>query len=326
MTVFYSDHYTVPLPPGHRFPMEKYRMLRDALIREGVLRPDELHEAPPIDREMLLLAHSAHYVDGFIDGSVDPKIVRRIGIPWSESFVRRSLASVGGTLAASRAALRSGIAGNLAGGTHHAFRDYGEGYCVFNDIALSALALLHEQRIRRALVIDLDVHQGNGTASILSNEPGATTFSMHGRNNFPFTKIPSDLDLAVEDGMGDAPYLALLAEALPRLLSILPEMIFYQAGVDALACDRLGKLGMTHEGIMERDRMVLLAAREHDVPIVLTLGGGYAMPIEETVRAHVGTYRAARGIFPEHPATHGVDHAGADQSSLNNQLNNSSLP
>jgi acetoin utilization deacetylase AcuC-like enzyme len=314
MTVFYSDHYTVPLPAGHRFPMEKYRMLRDALLQEGVLRPDELHEAPPVDPEVLLMAHSARYVNDFIDGSVDPKIVRRIGIPWSEAFVRRSLASVGGTLAASRAALQRGIAGNLAGGTHHAFRDYGEGYCVFNDIAVAALALLREERIERGLVIDLDVHQGNGTASILADEPRVFTFSIHGRNNFPFTKIPSNLDLAVEDGMGDDAYLALLAEALPRLLSIPPDMIFYQAGVDALGCDRLGKLGMTHEGIIERDRMVLLAAREHDVPVVLTLGGGYGMPIEQTVRAHVGTYRAARELFPDLPGAVSIESIRINQS------------
>jgi acetoin utilization deacetylase AcuC-like enzyme len=297
MTVFYSDHYTVPLPEGHRFPMGKYRMLRDALLDEGVLAPDELHEAPPVDRTALLRAHSAGYVDSFIDGTIDPRAIRRIGIPWSPMFVRRSLASVGGTLAASRAALREGIAGNLAGGTHHAFREYGEGYCVFNDIAVSVLTLLDENLIDRAVIIDLDVHQGNGTASILASEPRVFTFSMHGRNNFPFTKVPSVLDLPVEDGTDDGEYLALLAEALPRVMACNPDIIFYQGGVDPLHHDTLGRLAMTHEGLMERDRMVLRSALADEVPVVLTLGGGYSRPIIETVRAHVGTYRVARKVF-----------------------------
>jgi acetoin utilization deacetylase AcuC-like enzyme len=297
MTIFYSDHYTVPLPDGHRFPMMKYRMLREMLLAEGVVTDRELHPAQPVDRETLLIAHTANYVDSFLSGTVDPKIVRRIGIPWSHEFALRSCASVGGTLAAAYTALDEGIAGNLAGGTHHAFRDYGEGYCVFNDIAVSALTLLNGGLIRRAVVIDLDVHQGNGTASILADEQSVFTFSMHGRNNFPFTKIPSNLDLAVDDGTGDTEYLALLAEALPRVLSFAPDIIFYQAGVDALHWDALGRLAMTHQGLMQRDRMVLHAALEHDLPIVLTLGGGYAKPITETVQAHIGTYRIAKDLL-----------------------------
>jgi acetoin utilization deacetylase AcuC-like enzyme len=277
--------------------MEKYRMLRDALLAEGVLRPDELYEAHPIDLPTLLRAHDGEYVRGFIDGTVDPRIVRRIGIPWSEAFVRRSLASVGGTVAAARAALAEGIAGNLAGGTHHAFIDRGEGYCVFNDIAVATLALLDEGKVRRVAVVDLDVHQGNGTAAILGDRREVFTLSIHARKNYPFEKVASTLDLAVEDGTGDDEYLALLGEALIRVLAFDPEIIFYQAGVDVLAADWLGRLSMTHDGVMRRDRMVIASALLHEIPIVLTLGGGYARPITETVRAHVGTYRAAKLVF-----------------------------
>ena len=297
MTVFYSDSYTVPLPEGHRFPMEKYRMLRDALVAEGVLRPDELREARPIAREGLLVAHTAEYANTFCEGTIDARAMRRIGIPWSERFVMRSLASVGGTLAAARGALVEGIAGNLAGGTHHAFAGYGEGYCVFNDIAVAALTLLEEGAIERAAVVDLDVHQGNGTAAILAGEPRVLTLSMHGRNNFPFTKVPSAIDIDLEDGTGDDRYLELLAGALPRVFAFEPGIIFYQGGVDALASDRLGKLAMTHEGLMRRDRMVIGGALDRGIPIVLTLGGGYARPITDTVRGHVGTYRVARELL-----------------------------
>lgn len=293
MRVFYSDSYTVDLPPGHRFPMAKYRMLRNALVEQRVLTEADLYEATPIDRDTLLLAHTADYVDSFVAGTVDPAIVRRIGIPWSPAFVRRSLASTGGTLAAARAALREGLAGNLAGGTHHAFADRGEGYCVFNDIAVASLALLHEGLVRRVAVVDLDVHQGNGTASILGGDPSVFTLSIHGRNNFPFTKVDSTLDVPVEDGIGDAEYLPLVSHALDRVLAFEPEVIFYQAGVDVLHTDALGRLTMTHEGVMERDRLVVDAALSHDVPLVLTLGGGYSKPITETVRGHVGTYRVA---------------------------------
>ncbi len=297
MVVFYSDSYTVQLPAGHRFPMQKYRMLRDALLEQGVLRHDELHEATPVAMDDLEVAHSRGYIRSFCDGSVDPKIVRRIGIPWSQAFVRRSLASVGGTLAAARVALAHGVAGNIAGGTHHAFRDYGEGYCVFNDIAVAALTLLAERAVRSVAVIDLDVHQGNGTAAILRHDPRIFTFSIHGRKNFPFTKIPSTLDLPVEDGTDDTTYLALLSEALPRVLRFSPDIIFYQGGVDPLRTDTLGRLQLTHNGLMERDRMVMEAARDREIPLVLTLGGGYANPIADTVQAHVGTYRVGKWVF-----------------------------
>lgn len=297
MHISYSDTYTVPLPEGHRFPMEKYRLLRDTLLAEGVVRPEQLHEAVPVHPAELLVAHSAEYVNRYCEGTVDARIVRRIGIPWSPAFVQRSLASVGGTLAASRAALRDGLAGNLAGGTHHAFADRGEGYCVFNDIAVAVLTLLEERAVRRVAVVDLDVHQGNGTAAILGSDARCFTLSMHGRNNYPYTKIPSTIDIDLDDGTADTAYLSLLAGALPAVLSFAPDIVFYQAGVDPLGCDRLGRLALTHEGLMERDRMVLASARAAGIPLVLTLGGGYAQPITETVRAHVNTYRTARAMY-----------------------------
>lgn len=293
MLISYSDTYTVSLPEGHRFPMEKYRMLRDALLAEGVVRPEQLQEAVPVHPAELLVAHSAEYVNRYCEGTVDARIVRRIGIPWSPAFVRRSLASVGGTLAASRAALADGLAGNLAGGTHHAFADRGEGYCVFNDIAVAALTLLEERAVQRVAVVDLDVHQGNGTAAILAGDPRCFTLSMHGRNNYPYTKIPSTIDIDLDDGTADAAYLSVLAGALPAALAFKPDIIFYQAGVDPLHSDRLGKLALTHAGLAERDRMVLDAAHAAGIPLTLTLGGGYAQPITETVRAHVNTYRVA---------------------------------
>jgi acetoin utilization deacetylase AcuC-like enzyme len=293
MTIYYSDTYTVDLPPEHRFPMEKYRLLRDTLLAEHVVDPSELYESPPATRDQLVLAHTADYVDALTDGSVDPLIVRRIGIPWSPEFARRSYASVGGTIAASRAALRDGIAGNLAGGTHHAMRDRGEGYCVFNDIATAALLLLAEDAVRRVAVVDLDVHQGNGTADILGNDRRVFTLSLHGEKNFPFTKVSSTLDIGLADGTGDDEYLAALAPALERVRAFEPDIVFYQAGVDPLECDRLGRLSLTHDGLMERDRRVLSA---FGCPLVLTLGGGYAVPISETVRGHVNTYRVVKSF------------------------------
>jgi acetoin utilization deacetylase AcuC-like enzyme len=211
--------------------------------------------------------------------------------------VRRGLASVAGTVLAARAALEEGVAGNLAGGTHHAFRDYGEGFCVFNDIAVAALKLLAEGHVGRVAVVDLDVHQGNGTAAILGDDPRVFLLDMYGRHNYPFRKVPATLEVPLENGTEDGEYLSLLERALPALFSFGPDIIFYQAGVDVLKEDSLGKLGMTHEGIMRRDRMVLEGATEFGVPVVLTLGGGYSRPIEHSVRAYAGTYRVARQVF-----------------------------
>lgn len=291
MTLFYTDHYEFPLPAGHKFPLPKYRLLRQALERKGGFR---FTAAPLADSDTVSLAHDAAYVAAFIAGSVPAPVMRRIGLPWSPELVRRTLASVGGTLAAADVALQDGIGGTLAGGTHHAFRGEGAGFCVFNDIAVAICSLRYNGRIRRAAVIDLDVHQGDGTAAIFADDPDVFTLSVHGATNFPFRKQTSRVDVALADGTGDEEYLAVVRDLLPRPFEFAPEIVFYQAGVDALATDRLGRLSLTHSGLRARDELVFEACRAAGVPCCITLGGGYAEPIEDTVRAHVATFVAAR--------------------------------
>ena len=297
MQIFYSDTYTFPLPEGHRFPISKYAKLRDVLLRDGVVRSEQFHQADMVAPDTLLLAHTSEYVQGFLAGTLPPRAIRRIGLPWSPEFTRRSLASVGGTVMAAQAALRDGIGGNLAGGTHHAFPDYGEGFCVFNDIAVAALALLQQGKVERAAVVDLDVHQGNGTAAILAQDSRVFILDLYGKHNYPFRKVPSSLDVPLDNGTEDVEYLGLLERALPHIFAFRPDIIFYQAGVDILVDDSLGKLGVTHQGVAQRDRIVLEAAAEYEVPIVLTLGGGYSKPIDASVQAYAGTYRAAMDVF-----------------------------
>ncbi len=296
MIVFYSDTFAFPLPEGHRFPIAKYRKLREKLVREHS-GSFSFVEAPLLEPEELFVAHDAAYVLNFFAGRLDPKTIRRIGLPWSPEFARRTLASAGGTVAAAEQGLKEGIAGNLAGGTHHAFGDYGEGFCVFNDIAVAGLKLLAEERVGRVGIVDLDVHQGNGTAAILAGDERFFLLDMYGRHNYPFRKVPATLEVPLDNETGDDEYLSLLEQALPRLLSFGPDIIFYQAGVDVLADDALGKLSLTHAGVAERDRMVLRAAAEYGVPMVLTLGGGYSKPIDASVEAYAGTYQAAAEIF-----------------------------
>lgn len=297
MRIYYSDTYAFPLPEGHRFPVDKYGKLRTMLLNDGIALPHQFIEAAAIDPETLLYAHTEEYVYDFLEGRLDHKAVRRIGLPWSPEFTRRSLASVGGTVAAAESALEEGIGGNLAGGTHHAFPEYGEGFCVFNDIAVAALKLLSESRVRRVGIIDLDVHQGNGTAAIVAGDDRIFTLDIFSRHNYPFRKVPSTLDIHVDNGTTDAEYLPLVERGLVDMLSFSPDIIFYQAGVDILEHDSLGKLGVTFDGVARRDRLVLEAAAESGIPIVLTLGGGYSKPIDHSVRAYAGTYRAAAEIF-----------------------------
>lgn len=293
--LFYTDHYELPLPPGHRFPIEKYRLLRDLLEADAfALEPAPLADVAAIER-----AHDPAYVRAFLAGQLDAAAMRRIGFPWSEGLVKRTLASVGSTLAATREALHQGWSGTLAGGTHHAFRAEGSGYCVFNDIAVAILSLRDQKILQRAAVIDLDVHQGDGTAEIFRDDENVLTLSIHCKNNFPLRKQKSTIDVELDAGNGDNAYLAQLAETLPKVQSFHPEVIFYQSGVDGLAEDRLGKLSLTHHGLMARDRQVMHLAREARVPFVITLGGGYAEPIHLTAEAHANTFRVARQIFAE---------------------------
>jgi acetoin utilization deacetylase AcuC-like enzyme len=292
--VYYCDHIDMGLPPEHRFPARKYRLLREFLERDSrfTFRP-----APLATRDELAAAHAPGYVDRFLNGTLDAAAVRRIGFPWSPQLVQRTLASAGGTLAATRTALATGSSGALAGGTHHAFFAEGSGFCVFNDIAVAIAQLRAETPLRRFAIIDLDVHQGDGTAQIFAGDPDVCTLSLHGRNNFPFRKQQSTIDVALADGTGDAEYLAALRGVLPEVFSFQPEFVFYQAGVDPLKEDTLGKLHLTQAGLGARDRTVFEAAKAHGAPFVITLGGGYANPIELTAAAHAQTYQLAVEIL-----------------------------
>ena len=295
---FYPDTPDLPLPPGDRFPAHKYRLLRTALRDQSLVSAAHLIASPAATRDQLLRAHDATYVDGVLDGTLDPKIQRQIGLPLSDVLVARSLATVGGTLAASRLALKVGISGQLAGGTHHAHRDQGSGFCVFNDCAVAALTLLDEGAIARAAILDLDVHQGDGNATILADEPRVMTASVHGARNYPFQKAISTLDIALPDGTEDEPYLEACTRALDAVVAFEPNLVFYIAGVDPLWCDRLGRFAVSHAGLEERDRQVLTHCRDARIPIVVLIGGGYADPIEETVRAYATTIKTANALFP----------------------------
>ena len=292
--VYYTDHHTLDLPQKHKFPADKYRILRQVLEREQLF---DFVPATRADAETLALAHDPEYVEQFMAGTLPAASMRRIGLPWSEAFVRRAMASVGGTLSAASDALEYGWGATLGGGTHHAFRAEGSGFCVFNDIAVTIQKLHKEGLIRRAAVIDLDVHQGDGTAEIFRDASHVFTFSMHGQSNFPFRKQKSSLDIALTDKTGDAEYLRHLENALPQIFAFVPDIIFYQSGVDPLDCDVLGRLSLTLEGLTLRDRKVMLAVRDSGIPLVLTSGGGYARPVERSVEAHANTYRTAAEVF-----------------------------
>ncbi len=292
--LYYCDDREIPLPPGHKFPIAKYRRLRELLSADGQY---ELISAAPAAAETVALAHDSEYVRRFLHGTLDPQSMRRIGFPWSDGLVRRTLASVGGTLAAARDALARGFGGNLAGGTHHAGHSAGSGFCVFNDLAVVILSLRSEGRVRRAAVVDLDVHQGDGTAEIFAGDAGVLTLSIHGRNNFPFRKRTSSIDVDLPDGTRNLEYLEALERVLPRVFEFTPELVLYQSGVDALATDRLGRLALTPEGLTRRDELVLGECKRRGVPVVITLGGGYSEPINHTAEAHANTFRIAARVF-----------------------------
>ncbi len=301
MRVYYCDQFDIPLPAGHKFPVEKYRMLREALEADGRF---DLRPAPLAPVEAVASAHHPLYIKAFLDGTLPAAAMRRIGFPWSRGLVERTFASVGSTLQSAWDVLELskgqwGISGGLAGGTHHAFHGEGAGFCVFNDIAVAIRALQNAGKIRRAAVVDLDVHQGDGTASIFQNDATVLTFSMHGANNFPFQKQRSDIDVELPDFTGDDAYLTALDDALPGIWRFDPDIVFFQSGVDTLYSDRLGRLSLSDEGLMRRDRLVLTGARCRNIPVVVTLGGGYSDPIGATVAAHANTFRiAAQTVDP----------------------------
>jgi acetoin utilization deacetylase AcuC-like enzyme len=297
LTVWSSARYTFPLPDGHRFPVAKYALLRDRVITEGIVAPERVLDPEGATDDALRLVHTAEYVEKFNAGRLDPAEVRRIGFPWSPELVERSRRAVGGTIAAARHALGAGVAMNLAGGTHHAFADHGEGFCVYNDVAVAIRLLERDSLIRRAAVIDLDVHQGNGTHSIFAGDSSVFTFSMHGGKNFPFHKVPGTLDIELADRTGDDEYLARLEDALPAVLArAVPDIVFYIAGADPHEGDALGRLSLTFDGLARRDSFVLSQCREVGIPVAVTIGGGYGRRIEDTVAVHASTARVAAGF------------------------------
>lgn len=298
MRVSYSEGYYVPLPPRHPFPMGKFPALHRTLLDEGLVRPEDVFAPREAEWADLALVHTPRYLSRFSAGELTRKEVRSMGLPWSQDLVRRSRLAVQGTLNAAMMALIDGIAANLAGGTHHAFPGHGSGFCVFNDVAVTIRTLLLSKWIRRALVIDLDVHQGDATAAIFNGDDRVFTFSMHGAKNFPFRKEQSTLDLPLSDGTDDAAYLSILREHLPAIVSGFdPDLIFYLAGIDVLENDRFGRIALTRDGLRERDAFVLRECHRAGIPVTLLLSGGYANTPEETADLHAVAHREAARIF-----------------------------
>lgn len=303
MLAFYSDHFVLPLPDGHRFPMAKYSRLRERIVAEAILPAECLAEAPAASWDELRLVHEDAYVDAVTNGTLTRDIERRIGFPWSPAMVERARRSVGATIAAMHTALSDGAAVNLAGGTHHAFADRGEGFCVFNDVAVATRVAQRLGRARRVTIVDLDVHQGNGTAAIFRDDPSVFTFSMHGAQNFPFKKETSDLDVPLPDGTPDGPYLEALSRHLGEVLNGHdPDLVFYLAGADPYEGDRLGRMKLTIEGLRERDELVLGECRRRRLPVAISMSGGYAPDIDAIVTIHTNTVRTAARLFA--PAEH----------------------
>lgn len=298
MRASYSDGYYVPLPDGHPFPMAKFPALHRLLLREGLLRERDVVAPQQAEWATLLRVHTSDYLSNLAEGTLSKKAERRMGLPWSKRLVYRSRLAVQGTLNAAFMALQDGVAANLAGGTHHAYPGHGEGFCVLNDVAVAIRALHTACWVRRALIIDLDVHQGNGNAAFFADAPDVFTFSMHGAKNYPFRKPPSSLDVPLPDGMTDDAYLETLASHLPDVLDrARPDLVFYLAGIDVMDGDRFGRLALTRDGLHARDGYVLEQIRDRDLPVVLLLSGGYAHTPEATADLHAVMHREAARVF-----------------------------
>ncbi len=294
MKGFYSDTFVLPLPPDHRFPMAKYRRLREGVIAEALIQPDDLRIPDAATDAQILRCHDREYLEKVKSGRLTRQEIRRIGFPWSPGMVERSRRSTGATIAACHAALKDGVSANLAGGTHHACTDHGEGYCVFNDAAVAARDLQAKELVQRVVVIDCDVHQGNGTAQITDGDPTIFTLSIHGERNFPFRKFPSDLDIGLPDGVADDEYLYYVEEGITRALFLAnADIAIYISGADPFAGDRLGKLCISKDGLRQRDELVFSLLRQANLPFAVVMGGGYADNIGDIVEIHLGTLRAA---------------------------------
>jgi acetoin utilization deacetylase AcuC-like enzyme len=292
MKCVYHPSYQVALPPGHPFPMSKYSLLRDQLLAEGIVVAGDILQPEPLDASTLGLVHTPEYLAKLAMSGLSAAEQRRLGLPWSEALWQRSRLASAGTLLAARTALDQGLAANLAGGTHHAFADHGEGFCVLNDVAIAIRKLQAERALERAAIVDLDVHQGNGTAAIFETDDEVFTFSMHGERNYPVAKMRSNLDVPLDDGVDDAQYLDTLQKHLPSVLDAAgAEVVFYLAGVDVAAGDRYGRLALTEEGIRRRDRCVIEAVRGRGLPLVIVLAGGYAATRARTAELHAHVFR-----------------------------------
>jgi acetoin utilization deacetylase AcuC-like enzyme len=297
MRCFYSDTFVLPLPDGHRFPMAKYSRLRERLLRERIVAPEDLHPAPRAAWDDLRLVHTPGYLAAVASGTLPREAQRRIGFPWSPEMVERARRSVGATIAAAETALDQSCGANLAGGTHHAFADRGEGYCVFNDVAVASRVLQRDHGVTRVAVVDCDVHQGNGTAAIFEHDPSVFTLSLHGARNFPFRKERSDLDVELEDDTGDEPYLAALAHSLDVVFAFRPGVVFYLAGADPYEGDRLGRLKLSINGLKRRDELVLEQCRKAKLPVIITMSGGYAPDVDAIVTIHSNTIQCAYSAY-----------------------------
>jgi len=298
LPIIYHPHYVTPLPPDHRFPMGKFGLLYEILLTEGIIQPQQVHQPELPSQEWLELVHTRDYIQAYCHGTLDAKAQRRIGLPWSQQLVHRTCLAIGGTILTAKLALEHGLACNTAGGTHHAFPDYGAGFCIFNDLAVAPAVMLHLGLANKILIVDLDVHQGDGTAFVFQNESRVFTFSMHCGENFPGTKQQSDLDIPLPQGLDDDGYLQILAKQFPEVLrEVKPDLVFYDAGVDPHVADRLGKLALSDTGLYRRDRLVLSTCLAQGYPTACVIGGGYSDNLNQLAQRHSLLHRAATTVF-----------------------------
>lgn len=301
LPIVYHPDYVAPLPEGHRFPMPKFQLLYELLLTDDVAHAEQFHTPKLPPQAWIELVHTPQYVQAYCEGTLDPKAQRRIGLPWSAALANRTCIAVGGTILTAQLALSQGLACNTAGGTHHAFPSYGSGFCIFNDLAIASRLLQHLNLVQKILIVDLDVHQGDGTAFIFQNDPSVFTFSMHCEVNFPGTKQTSDLDVPLPEGMEDDDYLQTLAKYLPDLLSeVKPDLVLYDAGVDPHAGDRLGKLSLTDRGLFRREMQVLSTCLAAGYPVACVIGGGYADEMHSLVWRHSLLHRAASEVYRQY--------------------------
>ena len=297
LKIAHSPLFCHSLPASHRFPMAKYDLIPQKLLQEGVITPDNLFHPQLLSEQEILTTHTADYWHKLKTGTLTDKEIRKIGLPMSAELIKRERYITHATYECALYAKEYGISLSTSGGTHHGFAAHGEGFCVFNDVCVASNLLLARGQAKRILSVDLDVHQGNGNASIMADNPYVFVFSMHGKKNYPFIKPPSDLDIELDDGTGDDEYLSVLAGTLPRVIDeFCPDFIFYQAGVDVLATDKLGKLSLSMQGCHERDEMALSVAHRYGIPVAVVMGGGYSDDVDTVVEGHCGVFRVARGI------------------------------